>query len=50
MTVLGKDRRDTVDKLVGLLEDEDRLVRESALLSLGSLKATRAVSHVVDRW
>ncbi|XP_041348457.1 uncharacterized protein LOC121368014 [Gigantopelta aegis] len=46
----GKDRRDTVDKLVSLLEDEDRLVRESALLSLGSLKATRAVSHVVDRW
>ncbi|ESO84624.1 hypothetical protein LOTGIDRAFT_236148 [Lottia gigantea] len=46
----GKNRSDTVDKLVGLLEDEDRLVRESSLLSLGYLKAVKAVDHVVNRW
>ncbi|GFR97334.1 hypothetical protein ElyMa_006321300 [Elysia marginata] len=46
----GKDRDDTVDHLVGIIEDEDRLVRESACLSLGYLRSVRAVSYVVDRW
>ncbi|RUS85269.1 hypothetical protein EGW08_006970 [Elysia chlorotica] len=46
----GKDRPDTVDHLIGIIEDEDRLVRESACLSLGYLGSVRAVSYVVDRW
>ncbi|XP_048237136.1 uncharacterized protein LOC124124528 isoform X2 [Haliotis rufescens] len=47
---LGKQRRETVDKLISIMEDEDRLVRESACLSLGYLKSQRAVSYIVDRW
>ncbi|XP_071094220.1 uncharacterized protein [Haliotis cracherodii] len=46
----GKQRRETVDKLISIMEDEDRLVRESACLSLGYLKSQRAVSYIVDRW
>ena len=46
----GKGHNDTVPRLVELLEDEDRLVRESACLSLGFLKAGKAVDHIVDRW
>ncbi|KAK3753119.1 hypothetical protein RRG08_024397 [Elysia crispata] len=46
----GKDREDTVDDLIRIIEDEDRLVRESACLSLGYLRSVRAVSFVVDRW
>ena len=46
----GKAHKDTVPRLVELLEDEDRLVRESACLSLGYLKSSKAVDHIVDRW
>ncbi|GFN83834.1 hypothetical protein PoB_001034000 [Plakobranchus ocellatus] len=46
----GRDKQDTVDDLIGIIEDEDRLVRESACLSLGFLRSARAVSYVVDRW
>ncbi|XP_005103448.1 uncharacterized protein LOC101857264 [Aplysia californica] len=46
----GKQRPSTVDKLLGLMEDEDRLVRESACLSLGFLRSTKAVPYIVDRW
>ncbi|XP_067684138.1 uncharacterized protein [Haliotis asinina] len=46
----GKQKRETVDKLISIIEDEDRLVRESACLSLGYLKSQRAVSYIVDRW
>ncbi|XP_064619975.1 uncharacterized protein LOC135483236 [Lineus longissimus] len=46
----GKKTKKVVDHLLKSLEDEDRLVRESVCLSLGSLKAERAVQPVLDRW
>ncbi|KAK7087902.1 uncharacterized protein [Littorina saxatilis] len=46
----GKGQSSTVQKLVSLLEDEDRLVRESACLSLGYMQAVDAVDAIVDRW
>ena len=35
----GRAQKSTVDRIIAMLEDEDRLVRESACLALGSLKA-----------
>lgn len=46
----GKSKASTVDKLIPLTEDVDRLVRESACLSLGFLRSTRAVPIIMDRW
>ena len=46
----GKDKSSTVDDILTLIEDEDRLVRESACLSLAYLCSTRAVPYIVDRW
>ena len=47
----GKRRKRTVDKIISQLEDEDRLVRESACLALGHLRADgKAVTAVIDRW
>ena len=48
--VLGKKSRRIEDKLLTLLEDEDRVVRESACLSLAHMRCQRAVKHIVDLW
>lgn len=40
-----------MDKIIAKLEDEDRLVRESACLALGYLKAgVKSEKAVADRW
>lgn len=39
-----------VSRLISKLTDDDRLVREATCLSLGHLKATAAVPHLVKRW
>ena len=46
----GKEKSSTVDLIIALIEDEDRLVRESACLSLAYLRSTRSVPYIVDRW
>ena len=47
---IGKRFRRISDKLIRLLEDEDRVVRESACLSLAHMKCTQAVPNIVDLW
>lgn len=39
-----------VDKLIGLLKDSDRIVRQSACLSLGAMKAVKAIPHIGNIW
>ncbi|XP_033748675.1 uncharacterized protein LOC117333479 isoform X2 [Pecten maximus] len=47
----AKSRKMTVDKIISKLDDDDRLVRESACLALGYLKAGgKSESAVADRW
>lgn len=47
----GKGKRlDTIEKISPMLQDDDRLVRESAVLSLGKLKAENCVKAIIDRW
>ncbi|CAL1542616.1 unnamed protein product [Lymnaea stagnalis] len=46
----GSSHPETVDKLISLVEDEDRLVRESACLSLGFLRATQATDPIMNCW
>ncbi|XP_064612127.1 uncharacterized protein LOC135476138 [Liolophura sinensis] len=40
----------SLSKLMKALEDEDRLVRESACFALGFLQAASAVEAIADRW
>lgn len=40
----------SLSKLLKALEDEDRLVRESACFALGFLQAASAVEAIADRW
>ncbi len=46
----GKRGRRIQDKLMGMLGDEDRVVRESACLSLAHIKCTKAVPGILDLW
>ncbi|XP_062571583.1 uncharacterized protein LOC134233623, partial [Saccostrea cucullata] len=47
----GRAQKTTVEKIIGMLEDVDRLVRESACLALGYLKAGgKSEQAVADRW
>ncbi|XP_060075823.1 uncharacterized protein LOC132555490 isoform X2 [Ylistrum balloti] len=47
----AKSRKLTVDKIISKLDDDDRLVRESACLALGFLKAGgKSETAVADRW
>ncbi|XP_048742327.2 uncharacterized protein LOC125655838 [Ostrea edulis] len=47
----GRAQKITVEKIIGMLEDDDRLVRESACLALGYLKAGgKSEQAVADRW
>ncbi|XP_052075689.1 uncharacterized protein LOC127713101 [Mytilus californianus] len=47
----AKNKKATVDRIMGMLDDEDRLVRESACLALGFLKpGTKAEEVVADKW
>lgn len=39
-----------INRLKNMLDDGDRLVRESACLSLGLMKCEEAVSSIVDIW
>ena len=39
-----------VDKLIELLKDGDRIVRQSACLSLGTMKAVKAIPHIGNIW
>lgn len=39
-----------IKKLIKTLKDDDRMVREAACLSLGHLKSTEAIPHVVNVW
>ena len=46
----GKKTKRIEDQLMTMLEDEDRVVRESACLSLAHMRCQRAVSSIVDLW
>lgn len=47
----GRAQKLTVEKIIGMLEDDDRLVRESACLALGYLKVGgKGEQAVADRW
>ncbi|CAD5125337.1 DgyrCDS13576 [Dimorphilus gyrociliatus] len=39
-----------IRRLTSMLNDNDRVVRESACLSLGHMKCTKAVSNIIDVW
>lgn len=39
-----------IDRLIGLLKDSDRIVRQSACLTLGSMKAKKAIPHISNVW
>ena len=39
-----------IDHLIALLKDGDRIVRQSACLSLGALKAVKAIPHIGNIW
>lgn len=43
-------RNETIERICPMLKDVDRLVRESAVLSLGKLKAEKCVKDIIDRW
>ena len=46
----GNRTKKIEDRLLKLLNDEDRLVRESACLSLGHMKSARATPDIIDLW
>ncbi|KAK2158388.1 hypothetical protein LSH36_171g02047 [Paralvinella palmiformis] len=46
----GKKSQHIENRLIRLLKDEDRLVRESACLSLAHIKCTRAVTDILELW
>lgn len=46
----GCTDEEVVDKLIGLLKDGDRIVRQSACLSLGAMKAVKAIPHIGNIW
>ena len=46
----GAGQAKSIPRLIERLSDKDRLVREACCLSLGHLKATAAVSHIVNAW
>ena len=48
--VSGKKSKKIEDKLLRMLQDEDRVVREMACLSLARLKCHRAIPAIVDKW
>lgn len=51
VTFSGRAQKMTVEKIIGMLEDDDRLVRESGCLALGYLKAGgKSELAVADRW
>lgn len=39
-----------IDILIGKLKDGDRIVRQSVCLSLGALKAKKAIPHISNLW
>ncbi|CAI9744179.1 XP_029653084.1uncharacterized protein LOC115226206 [Octopus vulgaris] len=43
-------KRETAEKILPMLQDKDRIVRESAVLSLGKLKDRSCVKAIIDRW
>ncbi len=46
----GCTEEKVVDKLISLLKDGDRIVRQSTCLSLGSIKAVKAIPHIGNIW
>ena len=46
----GHSEERVVDLLIELLKDSDRIVRQSACLSLGTLKAVKAIPHIGNVW
>lgn len=46
----GQDDKGTIKQLMKCLNDKDRLVRESACLALGHLKAQEAVPKILHLW
>lgn len=47
----AKNRKTTVDRILSQLDDEDRLVRESACLALGLMKpGVKAEEAVAEKW
>ena len=39
-----------VEKLISMLKDSDRIVRQSVCLSLGTMKAKAAIPHIGNIW
>ena len=39
-----------VDKLIGMTKDGDRIVRQSVCLTLGAMKAVKAIPHISNLW
>ena len=39
-----------INRLINLLTDKDRIVRQSTCLALGSIKATSAIPHLSNVW
>lgn len=46
----GTTEERVVDQLINLLKDSDRIVRQSACLSLGAMKAVKAIPHIGNIW
>lgn len=39
-----------IDKLIGMTKDGDRIVRQSVCLTLGSMKAIKAIPYISNLW
>lgn len=46
----GTQESKVIDHLIALLDDKDRICRQSACLSLGHMKAEKAVSKISYLW
>lgn len=46
----GVQEDSIIDILIGKLKDSDRIVRQSVCLSLGALKAKKAIPHISNVW
>ena len=46
----GVQEEAIIDRLIEKLSDGDRIVRQSVCLSLGALKAKKAIPHISNLW
>ena len=46
----GVQEESIIDTLISMLKDGDRIVRQSVCLSLGALKAKKAIPHISNIW